>query len=195
MAYQAMKPTKPGLEETQEGVHRIRITLSSKNVQNLEKDICGGSTRLWHSDWQVRKGGHLRSNLSYLTEPDSNHVEKIRYPGSDYRIGPMRRWILICSVECPSYICRHLAPFHNGIYIKVVGNATTINVRDIMPIATGHEREELEATLKVTGMIAMNLHVSGLVLLAADKTKYLYLYLPHKQLDGYATTFLNSYSA
>lgn len=37
MAYAAMKPTKPGLEETQEQLHRIRITLSSKNVKNLEK--------------------------------------------------------------------------------------------------------------------------------------------------------------
>lgn len=39
MAYQAMKPTKPGLEEPQEVVHRIRITLSSKNVKNLEKGL------------------------------------------------------------------------------------------------------------------------------------------------------------
>ncbi|THU54047.1 hypothetical protein C4D60_Mb10t20890 [Musa balbisiana] len=36
MAY-GMKPTKPGLEEPQEQLHRIRITLSSKNVKNLEK--------------------------------------------------------------------------------------------------------------------------------------------------------------
>ncbi|RZB73557.1 40S ribosomal protein S20-2 [Glycine soja] len=37
MAYAAMKPTKPGLEESQEQIHKIRITLSSKNVKNLEK--------------------------------------------------------------------------------------------------------------------------------------------------------------
>lgn len=36
-AYAAMKPTKAGLEEPQEPVHKIRITLSSKNVKNLEK--------------------------------------------------------------------------------------------------------------------------------------------------------------
>lgn len=36
-AYAAMKPTKPGLEEPQEQIHKIRITLSSKNVKNLEK--------------------------------------------------------------------------------------------------------------------------------------------------------------
>ena len=39
MAYAAMKPTKPGLEESQEQTHKIRITLSSKNVKNLEKGI------------------------------------------------------------------------------------------------------------------------------------------------------------
>jgi small subunit ribosomal protein S20e len=32
-----MKPTKPGLEESQEQIHKIRITLSSKHVKNLEK--------------------------------------------------------------------------------------------------------------------------------------------------------------
>ncbi|KAL0359020.1 UNVERIFIED_CONTAM: 40S ribosomal protein S20-2 [Sesamum angustifolium] len=37
MAYAAMKPTKPGLEESQEQILKIRITLSSKNVKNLEK--------------------------------------------------------------------------------------------------------------------------------------------------------------
>lgn len=39
-----MKPTKPGLEEPQEAIHKIRITLSSKNVKNLEKGFsffCG----------------------------------------------------------------------------------------------------------------------------------------------------------
>jgi len=38
MAYAAMKPTKPGAEEAPQ-LHRIRITLSSKNVKNLEKGI------------------------------------------------------------------------------------------------------------------------------------------------------------
>ena len=37
MAYAAMKPTKAGLEDAQEQIHKIRITLSSKNVKNLEK--------------------------------------------------------------------------------------------------------------------------------------------------------------
>lgn len=39
MAFTAMKPTKPGFEESKEQEHRIRITLSSKNVKNLEKGI------------------------------------------------------------------------------------------------------------------------------------------------------------
>lgn len=34
-----MKPTKPGLEDSQEPIHKIRITLSSKNVKNLEKGL------------------------------------------------------------------------------------------------------------------------------------------------------------
>ena len=34
-----MKPAKAGLEEPLEQIHKIRITLSSKNVQNLEKGI------------------------------------------------------------------------------------------------------------------------------------------------------------
>lgn len=34
-----LKPTttKPGLEQTDERIHRIRITLTSKSVKNLEK--------------------------------------------------------------------------------------------------------------------------------------------------------------
>lgn len=38
MAYAPpMKQGKAGFEETQEQIHKIRITLSSKNVKNLEK--------------------------------------------------------------------------------------------------------------------------------------------------------------
>lgn len=32
----------------------------------------------------------------------------------------------------------------------LVGNATALRVEDVMPIATGHEREELEAALQVS---------------------------------------------
>lgn len=35
----AVKPGKSGLEETRGELNRIRITLSSKNVKNLEKGI------------------------------------------------------------------------------------------------------------------------------------------------------------
>lgn len=37
MAALPIKPGKVGVEEAIEQVHRIRITLSSKNVKNLEK--------------------------------------------------------------------------------------------------------------------------------------------------------------
>ena len=33
----AVKPGKLGFEEPQEALHRIRITLSSKSIKNLEK--------------------------------------------------------------------------------------------------------------------------------------------------------------
>ena len=39
MALAAMKPMKIGLEEYHDQVHRVRITLSSKNVKNLEKGV------------------------------------------------------------------------------------------------------------------------------------------------------------
>ncbi|KAF9618895.1 hypothetical protein IFM89_002890 [Coptis chinensis] len=37
MAMSMQKPAKQGYEEQEPDVHRIRITLSSKNVKNLEK--------------------------------------------------------------------------------------------------------------------------------------------------------------
>ncbi|KAK3220943.1 hypothetical protein Dsin_014913 [Dipteronia sinensis] len=47
-AYVAMKG-KPGLEDPQEQIHKIRITLSSKNVKNLEKVcadlVCGAKDK------------------------------------------------------------------------------------------------------------------------------------------------------
>ncbi|KAI6674885.1 40S ribosomal protein S20-2-like [Syzygium oleosum] len=39
-----MKPTKPGLEESAEEILRVRITLTSKNVKNLEK-VCSDLIR------------------------------------------------------------------------------------------------------------------------------------------------------
>ncbi|KAK8716697.1 hypothetical protein V6N13_044001 [Hibiscus sabdariffa] len=61
MVYAAMKPAKPGLEEPQEQIHKIRTTLSSKNVKNLEK-VCAD---LVHSakDKRLRvKGPVLRAS-------------------------------------------------------------------------------------------------------------------------------------
>ena len=49
MAYAAMKPTKPGLEEPEEQIHKIRITLSSKNVKNLEKGLSSFSLSFFFS--------------------------------------------------------------------------------------------------------------------------------------------------
>ena len=52
-----MKPSmaaasKPGLEEEGAAIHRIRITLTARNVKNLEKgEGCIGCT--W--EWQCRR--------------------------------------------------------------------------------------------------------------------------------------------
>lgn len=37
-----------------------------------------------------------------------------------------------------------------GLRIFLLGNATALRVEDVVPIATGHEREELEAELEVS---------------------------------------------
>jgi len=49
MAYEPMKPTKAGLEAPLEQIHKIRITLSSKNVKNLEKGFTFGFFTLFVS--------------------------------------------------------------------------------------------------------------------------------------------------
>ncbi|KHG05831.1 40S ribosomal S20-2 -like protein [Gossypium arboreum] len=64
MAYAAMKPTKPGLEESQEQVHKIRITLSSKNVKNLEK-VCADLVR-GAKDKRLRVKGPVRMPTKVL---------------------------------------------------------------------------------------------------------------------------------
>ncbi|KAD3336289.1 hypothetical protein E3N88_31808 [Mikania micrantha] len=58
MAYAAMKPTKPGQEEPLEQIHKIRITLSSKNVKNLEK-VCADLVR-GAKDKKLRVKGPVR---------------------------------------------------------------------------------------------------------------------------------------
>nr|GMD02193.1 40S ribosomal protein S20-2 [Ipomoea batatas] len=64
MAYQAVKSTKPGLEEPQEQVHKIRITLSSKNVKNLEK-VCADLVR-GAKDKRLRVKGPVRMPTKVL---------------------------------------------------------------------------------------------------------------------------------
>ncbi|KAL6574899.1 Small ribosomal subunit protein uS10y [Orobanche minor] len=62
MAY--MKPTKTGMEQTQEQVHKIRITLSSKNVKNLEK-VCADLVR-GAKDKSLRVKGTVRMPTKVL---------------------------------------------------------------------------------------------------------------------------------
>ncbi|XP_028803399.1 40S ribosomal protein S20-2 [Neltuma alba] len=63
MAY-GMKPTKPGLEEPQEQIHKIRITLSSKHVKNLEK-VCADLVR-GAKDKRLRVKGPVRMPTKVL---------------------------------------------------------------------------------------------------------------------------------
>ncbi|XP_062156448.1 small ribosomal subunit protein uS10z/uS10x-like [Alnus glutinosa] len=58
MAYIAPKPGKAGLEEPQEQINRIRITLTSKNVKNLEK-VCADLVR-GAKDKSLRVKGPVR---------------------------------------------------------------------------------------------------------------------------------------
>ncbi|KAH1258158.1 40S ribosomal protein S20-1 [Glycine max] len=62
--YAAMKPTKPGLEESQEQIHKIRITLSSKHVKNLEK-VCADLVR-GAKDKRLRVKGPVRMPTKVL---------------------------------------------------------------------------------------------------------------------------------
>ncbi|RYR74440.1 hypothetical protein Ahy_A02g009160 [Arachis hypogaea] len=63
-AYAAMKPTKAGLEESQEQIHKIRITLSSKHVKNLEK-VCSDLVR-GAKDKRLRVKGPVRMPTKVL---------------------------------------------------------------------------------------------------------------------------------
>ncbi|PIA35753.1 hypothetical protein AQUCO_03500246v1 [Aquilegia coerulea] len=63
-AYAAMKPAKAGFEEPPKDEHRIRITLSSKNVKNLEK-VCADLVR-GAKDKQLRVKGPVRMPTKVL---------------------------------------------------------------------------------------------------------------------------------
>ncbi|KAL8522325.1 hypothetical protein ACS0TY_012463 [Phlomoides rotata] len=57
-------------------------------------------------------------------------------------IGPAR--CAVRSSNAPRYLLRSVATFST----ESVLNATALRVEDVMPIATGHEREELQAALQ-----------------------------------------------
>ncbi|EFJ04751.1 hypothetical protein SELMODRAFT_115495 [Selaginella moellendorffii] len=57
-------PYKPGKEEAAETLHRIRITLTSKNVKNLEK-VCSDLVR-GAKDKQLRVKGPVRMPTKVL---------------------------------------------------------------------------------------------------------------------------------
>ncbi|CAI9774986.1 unnamed protein product [Fraxinus pennsylvanica] len=83
MAYAAMKPTKPGLEEPQEQIHKIRITLSSKNVKNLEK-VCADLVR-GAKDKRLRVKGPVRMptkvlNITTRKSPCGEDYSKVLNP-------------------------------------------------------------------------------------------------------------------
>ncbi|KAK8636496.1 hypothetical protein V6N13_124242 [Hibiscus sabdariffa] len=87
MAYATMKPTKPGLEEPQEQIHKIRITLSSKNVKNFEK-VCADLVR-GAKDKRLRVEGPVRMPIKVLRASNRLHevgtlAQYPRRPGYPY---------------------------------------------------------------------------------------------------------------
>jgi hypothetical protein len=95
-----LKPGKVGVEEAVETVHRIRITLSSKNVKNLEKGqlcfcfgtllcwYCEVSTCTWNGQSSHRHVG-IGSNLDPTIASNLEHDE----PSS---LGPSRFFAFSC---------------------------------------------------------------------------------------------------
>ncbi|OMP02492.1 hypothetical protein COLO4_11050 [Corchorus olitorius] len=70
--YAPMKPTKPGFEETHEQIHKIRITLTSKNVKNLEK---GTGQNAHESSSHHNKKGSLWREAEVVKQVTSITVE------------------------------------------------------------------------------------------------------------------------
>ncbi|KAI3926918.1 hypothetical protein MKX01_032833 [Papaver californicum] len=82
-----LKPMKQGFEEPHEQLHRIRITLSSKNVKNLEKDI-------------KNKGPVVRMPAKTL------HITTRKTPGGEGKfISP--RLLLFCYIGLVFELCVH----------------------------------------------------------------------------------------
>ncbi|KAL6563229.1 Cytochrome c oxidase subunit 5b-1, mitochondrial [Orobanche hederae] len=67
---------------------------------------------------------------------------------------PARR--IVGSPAAPSNIIPTLSVFSRHVSTESVGTSTAIRVEDIMPIATGHEREELEAELRGKDLLEIN---------------------------------------
>uniref|UniRef100_A0A9I9E709 Uncharacterized protein n=1 Tax=Cucumis melo TaxID=3656 RepID=A0A9I9E709_CUCME len=121
MVYAVMKPIKPSLEETQEQIHEIRITLSSKNVKNLEKGtvihvaVRSLNLVLLVTKWNRREGPLL---LIFLTKPRlqplaKHHYAKLRDRVDSQAINPCSPRILnnVCTrlgvvdgIGCPTYL-------------------------------------------------------------------------------------------
>ncbi|KAH6758309.1 Rubredoxin-like superfamily protein [Perilla frutescens var. frutescens] len=70
--------------------------------------------------------------------------------------GPVR--CAVASSDAPRSLLQPVAVFSR--HLSASGNATALRVDDVMPIATGHEREELEAELQGNDILEIN-HPSG----------------------------------
>ncbi|QCD96732.1 small subunit ribosomal protein S20e [Vigna unguiculata] len=86
-AYAVMKPTKLGLEESQEQIHKIRITLSSKQFKNLKKgrDLVRGA-----KDKCLKVKGPVRKSTKVL------HITSRKSPcgeGLEYAKWKFERWV------------------------------------------------------------------------------------------------------
>ncbi|XP_010276816.1 PREDICTED: 40S ribosomal protein S20-2 isoform X2 [Nelumbo nucifera] len=103
MAYAAMKPTKPGLEEPQEQVHRIRITLSSKNVKNLEK-VCADLVR-GAKDKRLRVKGPVRmpTKVLHITTRKSPCGEDLIWSWLFFQLIPPQLVVFMCSTYIDRY--------------------------------------------------------------------------------------------
>ncbi|KAK8484802.1 hypothetical protein V6N11_027733 [Hibiscus sabdariffa] len=100
MVYVAMKPTKPGLEEPQEHIHKSRITLSSKNVKNLEK-VCADLVRS-AKDKRLRVNGPVRMPTKVLRASSRLHevgtLAQISSIHGDHVILIGHRWLRITEM-------------------------------------------------------------------------------------------------
>ncbi|GER27433.1 cytochrome c oxidase family protein-like, partial [Striga asiatica] len=124
-------------------------------------DGCTGYGAVGRNGLTVRR----RTAGSPEIKSDTNHVEKARYPDAVSRPRPIPRPLCRRVFDCSGeWDIRCLHSLHldgTRVFLEIpmrmlsmdlsvirVGNATAFRIEDVMPIATGHEREELEAALK-----------------------------------------------